>query len=65
MGAQGSIRTEASNWQPWLLFFLRALAEQMKRLHRPQYAEAAFQGFGGAGAAGTTPGGRRVWYRLR
>jgi Fic family protein len=31
---QGSIRTEAPNWQPWLQFFLRALAEQMKRLNR-------------------------------
>ena len=31
---QGSIRTEAPNWQPWLLFFLRALAEQVKRLHK-------------------------------
>jgi Fic family protein len=29
---QGTIRTEAPNWQPWLLFFLRALAEQVKRL---------------------------------
>src|SRR5207247_5892641 len=31
---QGTIRTEAPNWQPWLLFFLRALAEQVKRLNR-------------------------------
>ena len=31
---QGSIRTEAPNWQPWLLFFLRSLAEQVKRLSR-------------------------------
>ena len=31
---QGTIRTEATNWQPWLLFFLRALAEQVKRLNR-------------------------------
>ena len=31
---QGSIRTEATNWQPWLLFFLRALAEQVRRLNR-------------------------------
>ncbi len=29
---QGTIRTEAPNWQPWLLFFLRALAEQVRRL---------------------------------
>lgn len=29
---QGSIRTDAPNWQPWLIFFLRALAEQVKHL---------------------------------
>jgi Fic family protein len=31
---QGTIRTDAPNWQPWLLFFLRALAEQVRRLHK-------------------------------
>lgn len=31
---QGSIRTEAPNWQPWLVFFLRALAEQVRRLEK-------------------------------
>ncbi|MEF8756018.1 MAG: Fic family protein [Accumulibacter sp.] len=31
---QGTIRTEAPNWQPWLIFFLRALAEQVRRLKR-------------------------------
>lgn len=31
---QGTIRTEAPNWQPWLVFFLRALAEQVRRLNR-------------------------------
>lgn len=31
---QGTIRTEAPNWQPWLIFFLRALAEQVRRLSR-------------------------------
>ena len=31
---QGSIRTEAPNWQPWLMFFLRALTEQVKRLEK-------------------------------
>lgn len=29
---QGTIRTDAPNWQPWLLFFLRALQQQVKRL---------------------------------
>ncbi len=31
---QGTIRNEAPDWQPWLKFFLRALAEQVKRLNR-------------------------------
>jgi Fic family protein len=31
---QGTIRSSAPNWQPWLLFFLRALAEQARRLNR-------------------------------
>jgi len=29
---QGAIRTDTPNWQPWVLFFLRALQQQMKRL---------------------------------
>lgn len=29
---QGTIRTESPNWQPWLVFFLRSLAEQVARL---------------------------------
>ena len=29
---QGSIRSDAPNWQPWLIFLLRALQQQMKRL---------------------------------
>jgi Fic family protein len=29
---QGTIRTDASDWQPWVLFFLRALQQQMHRL---------------------------------
>ena len=31
---QGSIRTDAPNWQPWLVFFLRSLAEQVLRLEK-------------------------------
>lgn len=31
---QGTIRTDTPNWQPWLMFFLRALAEQMRRLEQ-------------------------------
>lgn len=31
---QGSIRTSEPNWQPWLMFLLRALAEQVRRLQR-------------------------------
>jgi Fic family protein len=29
---QGTIRTDAPNWQPWVVFFLRALQQQMQRL---------------------------------
>lgn len=29
---QGTIRTERANWQPWLVFFLRALQQQKRRL---------------------------------
>jgi len=31
---QGSIRTEAPDWQPWLVFFLRSLSEQVRRLEK-------------------------------
>ena len=31
---QGTIRSEAPNWQPWLMFFLRSLAEQVRRLEK-------------------------------
>ena len=31
---QQSIRTPAPNWQPWLVFFLRSLAEQVRRLEK-------------------------------
>jgi len=31
---QGSIRTETPNWQPWLLFFLRAMAGQVRHLNK-------------------------------
>ncbi len=31
---QGTIRAEAPNWQPWLVFFLRSLAEQVRRLEK-------------------------------
>ena len=31
---QGTIRSEAPDWQPWLMFFLRSLAEQVRRLNR-------------------------------
>lgn len=31
---QGSIRTDAPNWHPWLVFFLRSLAEQVRRLEK-------------------------------
>lgn len=31
---QGTIRTVDPNWQPWLVFFLRSLAEQVRRLEK-------------------------------
>ena len=31
---QGTIRTQAPDWQPWLTFFLRSLAEQVRRLEK-------------------------------
>ncbi|MCL2161237.1 MAG: Fic family protein [Betaproteobacteria bacterium] len=31
---QGTIRSDAPDWQPWLLFFLRSLAEQIRRLEK-------------------------------
>ncbi len=31
---QGTIRTVAPNWQPWLLFFLRSLSEQVRKLEK-------------------------------
>src|SRR5690606_41021030 len=31
---QGTIRTEAPNWQPWLVFFLPSLLEQVMRLEK-------------------------------
>jgi len=31
---QGTIRTDAPDWQPWAVFFLRSLAEQVGRLEK-------------------------------
>lgn len=31
---QGTIRTDTPNWQPWLVFFLRSLAEQVRHLNK-------------------------------
>ncbi|HRM67826.1 MAG TPA: DUF977 family protein [Thauera phenylacetica] len=31
---QGTIRADAPHWQPWLAFFLRSLAEQVRRLEK-------------------------------
>ncbi|MDD5469174.1 MAG: DUF977 family protein [Anaerolineales bacterium] len=31
---QGTIRTDTPNWQPWLVFFLMSLAEQVRRLEK-------------------------------
>ncbi|MEL6634187.1 MAG: Fic family protein, partial [Bacteroidota bacterium] len=29
---QGTIRTESPNWNPWLMFFLKSMQQQMQRL---------------------------------
>lgn len=39
---QGTIRTEAPNWQPWLVFFLHALAEQVRRLEKKVGAKRSY-----------------------
>lgn len=31
---QGTIRSDEPNWPPWLLFFLRSFAEQVRRLEK-------------------------------
>lgn len=31
---QATIRSDAPDWQPWLLFFLRSLTEQIRRLEK-------------------------------
>lgn len=31
---QATIRTDSPNWQPWVLFFLRSLVEQVRRLEK-------------------------------
>jgi Fic family protein len=31
---QGTIRTDAPNWQPWLVFFLQSLDKQVQRLEK-------------------------------
>lgn len=36
---QGTLRTPAPDWQPWLLFFLRALHQQMTRLAKKMERE--------------------------
>lgn len=36
---QTSIRTDSPDWHPWLLFFLRSLHQQMKRLERKMEQE--------------------------
>lgn len=31
---QGTIRSDVPDWQPWLVFFLRSLVEQVRRLEK-------------------------------
>ena len=39
---QGTIRTEDPNWQPWLMFFMRALQQQKRRLATKVEREKVF-----------------------
>jgi len=41
---QKTIRTDAPNWQPWLLFFLESLNRQMKKLESKMKRERLFLG---------------------
>ncbi|WP_419583023.1 Fic family protein [Thiolapillus sp.] len=52
---QGTIRTEAPGWQPWLVFFLRSLTEQVARLEKKVER----------GTLNQHGSGRGVWYDLR
>ena len=38
---QATIRNETPDWQPWLVFFLRSLTEQVARLFKPWLPLAA------------------------
>ena len=51
---QGTIRTVSPNWQPWLVFFLRSLAEQVRRLEKKVER----------GTLNQHGRGRGVWYDL-
>jgi len=42
---QGTIRTDAQNWQAWLMFFLRSLAEQVHRLEKKVEREQIVMAF--------------------
>ena len=41
---QGTIRTEKPDWQPWVLYFLRALKQQKDRLEKKIERERVFLG---------------------
>ncbi len=41
---QGTIRTEKTDWQPWVLYFLRALKQQKDRLEKKIERERVFLG---------------------
>lgn len=40
---QGTIRTESPNWQPWVMFFMRALQQQKRRLEKKVEREKLMQ----------------------
>jgi Fic family protein len=70
---QGTIRTKSPDWQPWLIFFLRALAEQGRitmgeaiRLTNGNRntLKQHFRGLVERGYLSQHGGGRGVWYEF-
>ena len=72
---QATIRTETPDWQPWLVFFLRSLTEQVARLEkkveREKIVMAALPELSlqivesARGTLNQHGSGRGVWYDLR
>jgi hypothetical protein len=59
---QTTIRTEAPNWRPWLLFFMRAL--QREHGASPNALKATFTSLVEKGLLVRHGAGRSIWYGL-